>query len=118
TVLLADDDEAVLDTVATILKRLGCKVLVATDGLSAVETFKTHHTEIELVLLDVVMPKMGGIDAFKKIRKMSPSMKVIFLTGYDSHQRLSSQEMGIEKVITKPFNVSKFSCLLNSVLTS
>jgi len=118
TVLLADDDEALLETIATTLKKLGHNVLVATDGSSAVDTFKVNQADIELVILDIVMPKMGGVEAFEEIRKMSPAIKVIFLTGYESQQELSSQEMSTEKVLTKPFNIAEFSRLLNSVLTS
>ena len=107
-----------METIATTLKKLGHNVLVATDGSSAVDTFKVNQADIELVILDIVMPKMGGVEAFEEIRKMSPAIKVIFLTGYDSQQELSSQEMSTEKVLTKPFNIAEFSRLLNSVLTS
>lgn len=116
TVLLADDDEAVLKTVASTLERLGHSVLIATDGLSAIETYKANSSVIELIILDIVMPKMGGIEAFKEIKRINSSAKVIFLTGYDSNQELNGETMTEEKVVMKPFNVAEFSQLLGSTL--
>ena len=116
TVLLADDDEAVLKTVASILKRLGYTVLTVSDGIAAVETYKANSTDIKLIILDIVMPKMGGIEAFKEIKKMDSMVKVIFLTGYDSTKELNSEAMAAEKVVMKPFDVTEFSQLLKSAL--
>jgi len=119
TVLVVDDDKMVLETIATVLKSLGYNVLLAADGLQAVETYQHHQRDIELVILDIVMPKMGGLEACKKIRGINPTAKVIFLTGYDPSQQLNSQGMASsEKVVMKPFQIAEFSQLLKSTLES
>ncbi|MFC1536633.1 ATP-binding protein [Pseudomonadota bacterium] len=116
TVLLADDDEAVLATIETILKRLGHKVITAKDGLMAVESYKVNSAEIDLVILDVVMPNMGGIEAYKEIKKAGSSASVIFITGYDPDQKPDVEGTIPEKVVMKPFNVAEFSRLIQSTL--
>jgi len=116
TILLADDDEAVLATIETILERLGHKVITATDGLTAVELYRRKSAEIDLVILDIVMPKMGGIEAHKKIRALNPLVKTIFITGYDPSQQLNTEEMASETVVIKPFKVAEFSQLIQSTL--
>jgi len=116
TILLADDDEVVLSAVEAVLKHLGYKVILATDGLKAVELYRAHHADIELVILDIVMPGMGGIEAHKTIRVLNPSVKTIFLTGYDPSQQINSEEMTSETVVMKPFKISAFSQLIQSIL--
>ena len=116
TVLLADDDESVLATIETILKRLGHKVITAKDGLMAVESYKANSAEIDLILLDVVMPNMGGIEAYKEIKKTGSSASVIFITGYDPDQKQGVEGVIPEKVVMKPFNIAEFSHLIQSTL--
>jgi len=116
TVLLADDDEAVLATIETILKRLGHKVITAKDGLMAVESYKANSAEIDLIILDIVMPNMGGIEAYKEIKKTGSPACVIFMTGYDPDQKPGVEGAIPEKVIMKPFNVAEFSRLIQSTL--
>jgi signal transduction histidine kinase/CheY-like chemotaxis protein len=93
TILLVDDEEIVQITIQKILKRLGYSVFTADNGAQAVQLFQKMKDEIDLILLDLTMPVMGGEDALVEIRKIDPDAKVILFSGYDEvevSQRLHS----------------------------
>ena len=81
TILLADDDEAIRLISERTLKELGYNVLVARNGEEAIEIFR-QKKEIVLAVLDVVMPRKGGKEAFEEMHKANPELKVIFMSGY------------------------------------
>jgi PAS domain S-box-containing protein len=83
TILLAEDEEAIRSLGERALKELGYTVLVARDGEEAVEIFR-QHKEIVLAVLDVVMPRKGGKEAFEEMHKQNPRLKVIFMSGYSA----------------------------------
>lgn len=82
TILIAEDNKELCQLSMRVLRDHGYSVLAAMDGLAAVEMFGQHMGEIALVILDVVMPKMNGKEAYEAIRKVDPSVKVIFTSGY------------------------------------
>ncbi|ATX80364.1 PAS domain S-box-containing protein [Mariprofundus aestuarium] len=117
TVLLVDDDLSLISTVSEILEGLNYNVLTASNGQEAVETFMIHHHAIKLLILDVVMPIMGGYDALLEMRKINPAIKCIFTTGYDKMKVLQSQDMSDkETVLAKPYEVSELSRLIHDRL--
>ncbi|ATX82111.1 PAS domain S-box-containing protein [Mariprofundus ferrinatatus] len=117
TILIADDNDTVLESGRDVLAGLGYKVLTAEDGLQAVEQYRSHAEEIALVLLDVVMPGMGGIEAMKEIRGINPDVRVLFATGYDKLSSVADKEAIMsEAVISKPFAVSKLSQMIHEQL--
>ena len=83
TILLAEDEEAIRALAERILTGFGYTVLVARDGEEAVEMFR-RKKEIVLAVLDVVMPRKGGKEAFEEMRKQNPRLKVIFMSGYSA----------------------------------
>jgi len=110
TILLADDDEMLLNTSKELLEGLNYKVLTARDGKEAVERFMEHRQEIDLLLMDVVMPITGGIEALKRIREVDPKVKVLFTTGYSKLSATAgSNELLSETVLSKPFTISELS---------
>jgi len=117
TILLVDDNEMVLETGRDVLEGLGYAVLTATDGLSAIEVYQTHRDKIDLLILDVVMPGLGGVEALQAIRDINPDVKAMFATGYDKLRTLGEtvNEAG-EKVISKPFAVGTLSQSIREVL--
>lgn len=90
TILLVEDEPAVRMLAARVLKRAGYQVREAADGAEACAFFKEHAPEIDLVLMDVIMPKMGGRDAYENIVKTRSDIPVIFCSGY------SERELGAE----------------------
>jgi signal transduction histidine kinase/CheY-like chemotaxis protein len=84
TILVADDDPAVASLVKRILEEFGYKVLEARDGEDAIEQFLKHKDDIHLLLLDVIMPKKNGKEAYDAIKKIKPEIKAIFISGYSA----------------------------------
>ena len=82
TILLAEDDKSVRDLTRTILEHAGYSVLLAVDGEEAMRLFDEHTHEINIAILDVVMPKVGGHAVYEHIQKARPELHVLFSSGY------------------------------------
>jgi len=115
TILLVDDNEMVLATGSELLKELGFRVLTAKNGFEAVETYHKHRHSVDMLILDVVMPGMGGIDALEKIREINPDVRVMFATGYDK-LRTNAEDIS-ELVISKPFSIKDLTRAIRQTLT-
>ncbi len=116
-VLLVDDDETLLDTVEEVLKKLNYLVVEATNGHAALEYFREHRGEVSIILSDVVMPEMGGIELATAIREMDTQVPVVLMTGYDfSKRRGEVESLGNCKVIDKPVEVARLSRLVRKML--
>jgi len=89
-ILIVDDEEELRHVLAEVLGYNGFTVLQAEDGEQAVELFEKHESDIALILMDVVMPNMGGVVAAKEIRNMNQSVPIIFQTGYGEKTQLEA----------------------------
>jgi len=119
TILIVDDERTVLDIGMAILKSLGYKVLLASNGLEAINVFEKHKNDIALVILDVVMPVMGGVLAAEKIREIKSDVKIIFCTGYEKEKYLDKQSLfKNEQYILKPYQVDVLSQLVQESIAS
>lgn len=106
TVLVVDDDVKLRTTISDYLSENGFKVFTAADGAQAVNVFEKHREELDLVLLDIMMPKIDGFDVLKIIRQSS-SIPVIMLSAREHEQdQLKGYELGVDNYITKPFLLS------------
>lgn len=85
TVLLADDEEAIRKVVKTVLEKAGYKVIEAVDGMDAVTKFIDNKGRIDILILDVIMPKKNGKDAYEDIKKIKPDIEAIFMSGYTAN---------------------------------
>lgn len=102
-VLVADDEPGIRHFVQKLLDRAGFAVLLASDGVEAVELFRSHRAEIRLVLLDLTMPRMGGDEALAAIRTLSPGVPVIRWSGYAATDRVAEAD-GV--YLAKPFQAA------------
>ena len=117
TVLLVDDEEMILEVAEAMLKSLGYKVVAATGGMQAVDLFKGMEDEIDLVILDLVMPGIKGDQVFDIIRKIQPQMPVLLSSGYAINgQATAVLEKGCNGFIQKPFNLSELSKKIREIL--
>ena len=82
TILVAEDDSGIRDLITTILTERGYEVIGAADGVEAVKQFSENREKVSLVMLDGIMPKKNGREAYLEIRAMKPDVKVIFMSGY------------------------------------
>jgi PAS domain S-box-containing protein len=103
TVLLAEDDAAVLELHRMILEEAGYRVIEAVDGRDALDKFTEHRTEVDILATDVIMPKMNGKSLYEEMRKIRPDMKVLFISGYTKDIIVERGILEDEfSVITKP----------------
>jgi len=114
TILVAEDEERLRITVTDILQSLGYKVYSAANGLEALEIFREKADEIDLVLLDIVMPILNGYDAMREILKIKPNVKVIFATGYS----LNGLNLNLEgfDIIQKPYSYETIALKVREIL--
>jgi two-component system, cell cycle sensor histidine kinase and response regulator CckA len=104
TILVADDHDGVREMTREILEQLGYRIILARDGEEAVERFEAHRDEISLVLLDVVMPRLPGPDAYDRISERKNRMPVIFISGYaDETQQLDPLLAKGAVLLQKPY---------------
>lgn len=85
TILVAEDDPVVLELARVVLEQGGYNVITATDGQQAVDIYRTQRPSIDMVLLDVIMPRMGGKQAYEKIRELDPEARSLFSSGYSTN---------------------------------
>jgi CheY-like chemotaxis protein len=82
TLLFAEDDELLLKVIGKLLREWGYTVLTATNGDEAVDVFERNFQEIDMAILDVVMPKRDGVSVCRAIREMNPALPCLFSSGY------------------------------------
>lgn len=117
TILVVDDEEIVRNVARDLLTSLNYKVLEAGDGESAIDVFKANRVDIGLVILDVVMPRMGGVQAAEKIRSLLPNMPIIFATGYDQDSVLEDVEGWTNiTILSKPYRAMQISAAIREML--
>lgn len=116
--ILVVDDEMLLRQIATdILEEANYKVLVAENGQVAVDIFKEHHSKIDLVMLDMLMPIKGGKDTFIEMKAINPNIKVLLCSGFKQDERVDSiMSLGINYFIQKPYTLSKLSKIVSEIL--
>ena len=119
TILLAEDDVDVRKLVFTVLTEFGYQVIQAVDGQDAVEKFIANQDRVGIVLMDMIMPKKNGKEAFEEICRIRPEVKVLFSSGYtaDFIQNRGVPEMGVE-LIVKPVQPMELLRKVRAVLDS
>jgi two-component system cell cycle sensor histidine kinase/response regulator CckA len=104
TILVADDHEGVRETTKEILEKLGYRVILARDGEEAILEFGNNSKDVALLLLDVVMPRLSGPDAYAKIAAGKPGTPVIFTTGYSDEATWMGPTLGPHAILLqKPY---------------
>lgn len=108
TVLLVDDEDIVRSIGAQILESFGLNVIVAENGRRAIDVVKERQHEINLILLDMIMPELNGPDCHKKIKEINPSIKVIICSGYAPQEMIDQlSDEGIVDFVQKPFRMDE-----------
>ena len=98
---------------------MGYEVLIARSGKSAIEVYKHHKDTIDLVILDMIMPDMGGEETYDMLKAENPDVKVLLASGYSMESRAASiLERGCKGFIQKPFNIQSLSQKIFDILNN
>lgn len=122
-VLVVDDEDVMRSIAKDILEAHGYSVLLAQDGIEAVNVYREHKDEIHLVILDMVMPKRGGRETFSELKALNPDIKAILSTGYSrSGKAQDILDSGVMGFVQKPYQVglllSKVRCVLDDSMVN
>ena len=117
TILLVDDEDTIIEIACQLLERLGYNVITAEGGKEAVEIYRKKWNQIDLVILDMIMPGVSGSDAFDRMREIHPVVKVLLSSGYSINgQAKAIIDRGCRGFIQKPFNLGELSRKLRQIL--
>ncbi len=116
TILLVDDERAVLDVCTLMIKRFGYKVLQGTNGMEASQVFRDNIDDICLVILDVKLPDELGSYTCKRLKEIRPDVKVLLTSGLGGTQGGDSLECGCDEFLAKPFRMEELSNKLKDLL--
>jgi CheY-like chemotaxis protein len=115
-ILFVDDEKMVIDVGKSMLEKLGYQVLCANSGREAIELFKKKINDIDLVILDLIMPDVGGEQVFNQIKELDPKVKVLLSSGYSINGEASKiLKNGCDGFIQKPFNLNSLSQKVRSL---
>ena len=119
TILVVDDEEYILKACRAMLTDLGYAVLTARSGEEAMSIFRELGAQIDLVILDMIMPEMDGSETFRRLKQIDPTIKVLISSGYGIDEIASDMlAMGCNDFIQKPFDMYQASKMIRDVLDS
>lgn len=119
TILLVDDDQTLRESQKEALEVMGYHIIEAHHGREAVQVFQEKQDEIDLILMDLTMPIMGGVSAAERIRSLSAKAKIIFVTGYDKDCTMNGDGLPAvgECILEKPYTMNKLHSVIQKQLS-
>ena len=117
TILIVDDQETVWDFLIEALQKLGYSVLLAENGLDAVEIYENNPGEVDLILLDMIMPKQGGHTTFHKLKAIDPKVSVLLSSGFVSQEEVDDLlQNGAAGFLPKPHRIREMALEIRRIL--
>ncbi|MCE9533506.1 MAG: PAS domain S-box protein [Planctomycetes bacterium] len=116
TILLADDEPMIRELARAVLSKQGYQLILAEDGVVAVELYREHGERIDLVLLDLSMPNLSGREAMRQIRDINPRARILFASGYSTDQFEPGELDGVLGFIPKPYRPQDLTRAIRSAL--
>jgi CheY-like chemotaxis protein len=117
TLLIVDDEDMIINICKRLLQEIGHKVLIAKSGKEALEIYEKNKDEIAMVILDMIMPDMGGGETYDKLKEIDPQVKVLLASGYSINGKASEiLARGCNGFIQKPFTMENLSHKINEIL--
>ena len=111
-----DDEEIILDVGTKLLQTLGYKVLATRSGKDAIEIYKGSKGNIDIVILDMIMPEMSGGELFDRLKAVNPGIKCLLSSGYSiTGQASEILSRGCRGFVQKPYNISELSIKLREI---
>ncbi|MCX7983639.1 MAG: response regulator [Bacteroidetes bacterium] len=116
-ILIVEDEEFLRVLLKEMIAEYGYKVYEAGDGYEAIETFEQHKDEILIVLSDLGLPRLGGWEAFEKMKEINPRVEGILASGYfDPQLRAKILATGAKHFVQKPYNPPEIIDMIESIL--
>jgi CheY-like chemotaxis protein len=117
TILVVEDEEPLVRLLNKVLPREGYQVFAATDGEQGLDVYQDHKSEIDIVLLDLGLPKMTGMDVIPKLREQNPDVNIVIATGYlEPELKAELLRAGVRECIYKPYLLNEVLEKLDAVL--
>ncbi|OUL33678.1 PAS domain S-box protein [Nostoc sp. 106C] len=106
TILVVDDESAILEIIKTSLEDFNYRTLTASNGIEAIALYSQHQDEISLILLDMMMPSMDGLTTIRVLQQMNPQVKIIVMSGINAKGQLAEVH-GINTFLSKPYTINE-----------
>jgi len=117
TILLIDDEDIIIDVGQEMLSDLGYEVLLAISGREAIDVYRKNRADIDMIILDMIMPDMSGSETFDQLKSVNPDIKVLLSSGYSIDSEASEiLSRGCDGFIQKPFNMDQLSRKMREIL--
>ncbi len=117
TILVIEDEKILRKMLKEMLNKIGYEVFLAKDGVEGVELYKKNKRKIDVIILDMKMPRMNGEEALLEIKKINKNAKVILSSGYSENEEMQSiKQIGIDNFLSKPYKINELSEILHKVL--
>jgi two-component system, cell cycle sensor histidine kinase and response regulator CckA len=118
-ILIVEDDNVISELLALILKGAGYNIVVAGDGEEAVKIYDEHKPKFDLVISDLGLPKLGGVELFSKLYSENPGLKFIASSGFGGHDLVVNlKKMGVKAFIPKPYIPEDLFRIVRNALNS
>ena len=116
-ILVVDDEDIIRSMTFELLTDLGYNVILAEDGEQGIDIYRKKQQSIDLVILDMVMPKLNGKECFYEMRAINPDVKVLLSSGFARNASINSLKYdGLYGFIKKPYNLSEISQILHKAI--
>jgi PAS domain S-box-containing protein len=118
TILLVDDEEMIIGVGVQLLEKMGYDVLIAHNGHEALQVYEAHQDNVALIILDVIMPDMGGGEVYRRLSKINPQVKVLLSSGYSLNGQANEiLKLGCDGFIQKPFTLKALSEKMREIIS-
>jgi two-component system cell cycle sensor histidine kinase/response regulator CckA len=118
TILIAEDDETLRNLTQLVLESHGYKVILSVDGQDAVDKFVENEDSVDLLIFDMIMPKMSGLDAYRAIIARKPGVKAVFLSGYTADKIRTEGLIPDEiELVSKPITQNELLSITRNTLS-
>ena len=118
TILLVDDEDMIWDVISDMLQQLGYRIILAGDGQEAVQIYSANPGMIDLVILDMLMPNMGGRETFFVLKELDPKVKILASSGYVSQEEIQEvMNAGAAGFLRKPYRLADLARKIHEILS-
>lgn len=117
TILLVDDEQLIRQVGGRLLEKLGYEVLLAENGEQGIKVYQENRGRVDLIILDLIMPKMSGEEAFLQLKEIDPQVKILLSSGYTQEKIADKMfSLGVVGFVQKPYQLSELSAKIASAI--